>query len=157
MARTGFGVVFQASDGRLELIDFGVISTSAGDDLGLRLVALEEGIARILARHTPETSAVEKLFFERNVSTAMSVGQARGVALLTLARHRVPVAEYAPAEIKQAVAGYGAAGKRQMQTMVQRLLNMESMPSPDDAADALAIAICHAHASRTQARWEDGR
>jgi crossover junction endodeoxyribonuclease RuvC len=103
------------------------------------------------------TSAVEKLFFERNVSTAMAVGQARGVALLSLARRGIPVGEYAPAEIKQAVAGYGAADKRQMQTMVQRLLQMTERPTPDDAADALAVAICHAHISRTRERMEAGR
>jgi crossover junction endodeoxyribonuclease RuvC len=157
MARTGYGVVVQSSDGHLDLVACGVISTPAGEDQGLRLLELEDGILAIIQEHHPATSAVEKLFFERNVSTAMSVGQARGVAMLTLARRKVPVAEYAPAEIKQAVAGYGAADKRQMQIMVQRLLRMEKKPTPDDAADALAIAICHAHASRTMERLEAGR
>lgn len=156
MARTGYGVVVQGSDGRLDLVACGVVATAAGEELGVRLLALEEGITAIIEKHQPATSAVEKLFFERNVSTAMSVGQARGVAMLTLARRKVPVAEYAPAEIKQAVAGYGAADKRQMQIMVQRLLRMDEKPTPDDAADALAIAICHAHASRTMERLGAG-
>ncbi|HSR49094.1 MAG TPA: crossover junction endodeoxyribonuclease RuvC [Anaerolineales bacterium] len=156
MARTGYGVVIQGSDGRLDLVACGVITTPAGQALGDRLLSLEDGIAGIIEQHRPATAGVEKLFFERNVSTAMSVGQARGVAMLTLARCKVEVAEYAPAEIKQAVAGYGAADKRQMQIMVQRLLRMDAKPTPDDVADALAIAICHAHASRTMARLEAG-
>lgn len=156
MARTGYGLIRQARGGELELIDYGVIETQAGEDLGLRLLALEAGIERVLNAHRPESSAVERLFFERNVSTAMAVGQARGVALLTLARHALSVTEYSPVEIKQAVTGYGAADKRQMQTMVRTLLQMTEIPRPDDAADALATAICHAHMSRTRERLEAG-
>jgi crossover junction endodeoxyribonuclease RuvC len=156
MARTGYGLVRELHGGDLELVSFGVIETDAGDDLSLRLLALEGGIEDVLASHHPESSGVERLFFERNVSTAMSVGQARGVALLTLARRGIPVTEYSPVEVKQAVAGYGAADKLQMQTMVRTLLRMDELPRPDDAADALAVAICHAHMSRTRQRLEAG-
>ena len=156
MARTGYGLVRQIRGGELELVDFGVIETQAGEEASERLLTLEAGIERVLQVHRPESSGVERLFFERNVSTAMSVGQARGVALLTLARHHLPVTEYSPVEIKQAVAGYGAADKRQMQTMVQTLLRMDELPRPDDAADALAVAICHAHMSRIRQRMQAG-
>lgn len=156
MARTGYGLVRQVRGGDLELVDFGVIETQAGEALSARLLSLEAGIERVLQSHHPESSGVERLFFERNVSTAMSVGQARGVALLTLARHQLDVTEYSPVEIKQAVTGYGAADKRQMQTMVQTLLRMEQLPRPDDAADALAVAICHAQMSRTRQRIQAG-
>ncbi|HMK08102.1 MAG TPA: crossover junction endodeoxyribonuclease RuvC [Anaerolineales bacterium] len=157
MARTGYGLVRQVRGGEVDLVDFGVIETEAGDELGRRLLAIEAGIQRVLQTYSPESSAVERLFFERNVSTAMSVGQARGVALLTLARHGLPITEYSPVEIKQAVAGYGSADKRQMQTMVRTLLRMDELPRPDDAADALAVAICHAHMSRTRQRMEEAR
>jgi crossover junction endodeoxyribonuclease RuvC len=156
MARTGYGLIRQSGSGELALVDFGVVETEAGEPVGQRLLALEAGIDEILRRHQPESSAVERLFFDRNVSTAMAVGQARGVAWLTLARHGIPVAEYSPVEIKQAVAGYGAADKRQMQVMVRTLLQMKDLPRPDDAADALAVAICHAQISRTRQRLEAG-
>ena len=156
MARTGYGLVRQLRGGDLELVDFGVIETQSGQEASERLLALEAGIERVLQSHRPESSAVERLFFERNVSTAMSVGQARGVVLLTLARHLLAVTEYSPVEIKQAVAGYGGADKLQMQTMVQTLLRMDDLPRPDDAADALAVAICHAHMSRIRQRMEAG-
>jgi crossover junction endodeoxyribonuclease RuvC len=156
MARTGYGLVRQGRGDSLELVEYGVIETASGLPLGQRLLELEAGIERVLHAHQPESSGVERLFFEKNVSTAMSVGQARGVALLTLARHALTVSEYSPVEIKQAVAGYGAADKRQMQVMVQTLLRLDRVPRPDDAADALAIAICHAHMSRTRQRLEAG-
>ncbi len=156
MARTGYGLILQTADGELKLVDYGVIETGAGEDQAQRLLTLEREILKVLETDPPESSAVEKLFFERNVKTAMVVGQARGVALLTLARRGVPVAEYAPAEIKLAVAGYGSADKRQMQLMVRQLLRMSDLPRPDDAADALAVAICHAHTSRTLDRIKGG-
>lgn len=157
MARTGYGLVRQARGGELELVAYGVIETEPADETGARLLAIEAGIERVLTGHRPESSAVERLFFEKNVSTAMAVGQARGVALLTLARHDLSVTEYSPVEIKQAVAGYGAAEKRQMQVMVKTLLAMNEVPRPDDAADALAVAICHAQMSRIRQRMEAGR
>ena len=111
----------------------------------------------LLREHKPETAAVEKLFFQRNITTAIAVGQARGVMLLSLAQAGLEVFEYAPNEIKQAVAGYGSAGKRQMQEMVRVLLELDSIPKPDDAADALAIAITHIHASRYQQLYNDAQ
>jgi crossover junction endodeoxyribonuclease RuvC len=110
-----------------------------------RLLELHDRLTELLALHTPDTAAVESLFFQKNVRTAITVGQARGVILLTLARGGVPVSEYTPQEIKQAVTGYGGAEKRQVQAMVRALLELQETPKPDDAADALAVAICHAH------------
>lgn len=157
MARTGYGLILEREDGDLILVGFGVVTTGPEGELAERLLALEVGLDGVLAGRAPESAAVEKLFFERNVSTAMSVGQARGVTLAALARRGIPVSEYAPAEVKQAVAGSGSADKRQMQVMVRRLLNMDQMPRPDDAADALAVAICHAHTSRTLQRFKAGK
>jgi crossover junction endodeoxyribonuclease RuvC len=147
-ATTGYGLVRQAPDGSLQEVDHGVILTSAKLPMPERLVVLYEKLQEILLLHHPDSSAVEELFFQRNVKTAISVGQGRGVVLLALARAGVPVAEYAPTEIKQAITGYGGADKRQMQQMVKMLLNLEKPPKPDDAADALAVAICHLHSAR---------
>jgi crossover junction endodeoxyribonuclease RuvC len=148
IATTGYGLVRQLKDGSLQAEDYGVITTSpeeAGPD---RLVTLYQGLQSLLLAHKPDTAAVEKLFFQRNVSTAIAVGQARGVALLALAQSGIEVFEYTPNEVKQAVAGYGSAGKRQVQDMVRVLLTLEDIPKPDDAADALAVAITHLHTNR---------
>ncbi|MFP3854011.1 MAG: crossover junction endodeoxyribonuclease RuvC [Anaerolineales bacterium] len=153
-ATTGYGLVRMEPDASLHLIDYGVIRTSSKSDMPERLIQLYQALEEVISEHQPRTSAVEKLFFQRNVTSALSVGQARGVAMLALAEAQVPVGEYTPMEIKQAVAGYGGADKRQIQLMVQRLLHMEEQPSPDDAADALAVAICHLQSSRTQRRIE---
>lgn len=147
-AATGYGLVREADDGSLHAIEHGVIATSAALPMQDRLAKLHNDLRELLDLHRPEYSAVEKLFFQRNVKTAISVGQARGVVLLALAQAQVTIAEYAPVEIKQAVAGYGGADKRQVSQMVTRLLNLDDVPKPDDAADALAIAICHCHSAR---------
>ncbi len=107
-----------------------------------------QDLNKIIDLHRPYACAVEKLFFRRNVTTAISVGQARGVVLLACAQHNVEIAEYTPNEIKQAVAGYGGADKRQVQLMVQSILSLNEIPKPDDAADALAISICHYHSNQ---------
>ncbi|MRR32880.1 crossover junction endodeoxyribonuclease RuvC [bacterium] len=146
-ATTGYGLVRDNAQG-LEVVDFGVILTPAGLPQEQRLVLLYEALRKILLLHRPENAAVEKLFFSRNVTTAITVGQARGVALLTLAQQNLTVGEYTPMEIKQAVAGYGSADKNQVQQMVKALLNLDKVPKPDDAADALAVAICHLHSYR---------
>jgi crossover junction endodeoxyribonuclease RuvC len=125
--------------------------TPAGMAVEKRLLMLYDHLKEIILLHHPEHGAVEKLFFQRNVRTALSVGQARGVVLLVLAEAGLPVAEYTPLEVKQAVAGYGAADKNQVQQMVRALLNLPVIPRPDDAADALAIAICHVHSARFNA------
>jgi len=153
-ARTGYGVVRQDKGSDLVYVAAGVISTSAESPMPERLLELHSALTEIISLHRPQSGAVEKLFFQRNVSTAMSVGQARGVALLALAEASVSVAEYSPGEIKEAVAGYGGADKRQVQEMVRVLLKMEAPPRPDDVADALAIAICHISASGFHKRLE---
>ncbi len=134
--------------GDLEMVEYGVILTEAGLEQEKRLLTLYNRIQEIILLHKPDNAAVEKLFFRRNVTTAIAVGQARGVVLLGLAQHALPVAEYTPMEIKQAVSGYGGADKHQVQVMVQAILNLERPPRPDDAADALAVAICHLHSYR---------
>jgi crossover junction endodeoxyribonuclease RuvC len=154
-ASTGYGLVRKTQTGGIELIDYGVIKTSPDESMPVRLQDLHRQLTEIIDRHQPESAAVEKLFFQRNVSTAMSVGQARGVTLLALAEAGVLIEEYTPREVKQAIVGYGGAEKQQIQKMLQTLLDLEVIPSPDDAADALAVAICHLHAYQLQSRLED--
>jgi len=147
-ATTGYGLVRERADGSLQAVAYGVITTPARTPMPIRLQQLFHELQALLLLHRPEGGAVEKLFFQRNVTTAMTVGQARGVALLALAEAGLSVAEYTPLEVKQAVAGYGGAPKRQVQEMVRALLGLEDIPRPDDAADALAVAICHLHSAR---------
>ncbi len=147
-ATTGYGLVRLEPDGELLAVIHGVITTPKNTPAPERLVILYNQLKALLREHKPDTVAVEKLFFQRNVTTAIAVGQARGVILLSLAQVGLEVSEYTPNEIKQAVAGYGSAGKRQMQEMVRVLLQLDSIPKPDDAADALAVAITHLHSSR---------
>jgi crossover junction endodeoxyribonuclease RuvC len=147
-ATTGYGLVRLTHEGILDAVAYGVIVTPAHTAAHERLLILFEDMKDLLALHQPDTCAVEKLFFQRNVSTAIAVGQARGVVLLAIARAGVDMAEYTPNQVKQAVAGYGAAGKRQVQEMVKTLLRLSEPPRPDDAADALAIAITHLHTRR---------
>jgi crossover junction endodeoxyribonuclease RuvC len=147
-ATTGYGLVQDNEDGSLTVRGFGVILTPADMPMPERLLELHLRLREILLLHRPESGAVEKLFFQRNVRTALSVGQARGVALMTLAENQVVVEEYTPLEVKRAVAGYGGADKNQVQQMVRALLGLPDIPRPDDAADALAIAICHLHSAR---------
>ncbi len=142
-ATTGYGLVRRLDDGSLQAVEFGVIVTPKDTPAAERLSLLYHRLNEILQLHRPETCAVEKLFFQRNVSTAIGVGQARGVLLLALSEAGLDVAEYTPNEVKQAVTGYGSADKRQVQEMVRVQLALDGIPKPDDAADALAIAICH--------------
>jgi len=146
-ATTGFGLVRDTLAG-IEVVDYGVIVTAASERPEVRLQQLFDELNRIMLLYKPQSGAGEKLFFQRNVSSAISVGQARGVALLVLAQNSIPVGEYTPLEVKQAVTGYGGADKNQVQQMVKALLGLESIPKPDDAADALAIAICHLHSRK---------
>ena len=150
-AITGYGLVNEKVDGQYEVIDFGVIRTDAKQAQAERLVSLYNQINQILLLHSPGSCAVEKLFFQKNVKTATVVGEARGVIMLALAEHKLKPAEYSPNEIKQAVCGYGKADKNQVQHMVQILLSLPELPQPDDAADALAVAICHLNHSRFNA------
>jgi crossover junction endodeoxyribonuclease RuvC len=147
-ATTGFGLVRQLQDGSLQAVSFGVLTTPKDAPAAGRLALLYRQFNDLLALHRPDTCAVEKLFFQKNVTTALAVGQARGVVLLALAQAGLDVAEYTPNEVKQAVAGYGSADKRQVQEMVRVLLSLPEIPRPDDAADALAIAITHLNTNR---------
>jgi crossover junction endodeoxyribonuclease RuvC len=147
-ATTGYGVVRNREDGSLEAVGYGTILTPAGMAAQQRLSILFHRLNELLLLHRPDGCAVEKLFFQRNVSTAIAVGQARGVVMLAIAEAGLEVAEYTPNEVKQAVAGYGSAGKKQVQEMVRVLLALPEIPRPDDAADALAIAITHLNTQR---------
>jgi crossover junction endodeoxyribonuclease RuvC len=142
-AITGYGIIKEEQDGDLKVLDFGVIRTSPDQTQADRLVHLYNRIKELILLHQPEMGAVEKLFFEKNVRTALNVGQARGVALLAMAEVNMRIGEYTPMEVKQAVVGYGGADKNQVQQMVKIILRLDAIPHPDDAADALAVAICH--------------
>jgi crossover junction endodeoxyribonuclease RuvC len=147
-ATTGYGLVRIEPDGSLVPIKYGVILTPKEASASARLVMLYDQLHVLLNEHKPQLAAVEKLFFARNVTTALAVGQARGVVMLAIEQAGVEVFEYTPKEVKQAVAGYGSADKRQVQEMVRALLQLDSIPKPDDAADALAIAITHLNTKR---------
>lgn len=141
-ARTGYGLV-DVDDGYFTAVAYGVITTSARQSAPLRLQKLYRELNELLTTYAPDTAAVEELFFGRNVTTAITVGQARGVLLLALANAGLTVAEYSPPKIKEAVTGYGKADKAQVQLMVRNILELEETPRPDDAADGLAVAITH--------------
>jgi crossover junction endodeoxyribonuclease RuvC len=143
-ARLGYGVI--------ESVDYGVIVTDHDLPMAERLLVIHDAVIELIDRYEPGAVAVELLFFARNVTTAMTVGQARGVILLAAAQRAVPVAEYAPSEVKQAVVGYGKADKRQIQEMVRIMLGLDDLPRPDDAADALAVAICHVQVAPFRSR-----
>lgn len=145
-AITGFGILDYTGN-KFSIVDVGVVTTAAGLELSNRLLTLYNGLEELIEKYKPEVMAVEELFFNTNVKTAIKVGHGRGVALLTAAKAGIEVYEYTPLQVKQAVVGYGRAKKDQVQQMVKILLNLEKIPKPDDAADALAIAICHAHSS----------
>ncbi|MFN8403912.1 MAG: crossover junction endodeoxyribonuclease RuvC [Anaerolineales bacterium] len=147
-ATTGYGLVRLMPDGELVAVSFGIISTSKDETPSARLEMLYTDLRKLLKQHKPDTSAVEKLFFARNVTTGIAVGQARGIVLLALQQAGIEIFEYTPKEVKNAVAGYGSAEKRQVQEMVRALLQLDSIPKPDDAADALAIAITHLNTKR---------
>ncbi len=149
LARMGFGVIAQKGS-QLTAVEYGTLTTEAHTAVEERLVVVFEKIQKILKKIKPDAVAIEELFFSRNAKTAIGVGQARGVALLACGLAEVPVFEYKPMEVKQAVTGFGAADKEQVQKMVKLLLGLSEVPKPDDTADALAIAITHAQCSGTQ-------
>lgn len=139
---TGYGLVEEAN-GRLRALDFGVIRTARSQPLPDRLLVLHRGISQILRDREPVAVAIEELFFRRNVTSAIGVGQARGVIVLAVAERGLPLWEYTPSQVKQAVTGYGRADKEQIGRVLQLLLGLEVIPRPDDAGDALGLAICH--------------
>lgn len=139
---TGFGVI-EPEGGKYKMIDAGVIRTPANQSMPLRLQTIYENISEIISEFQPRIMSIEKLFFAQNVTTAMTVSQARGVVLLAAAKAGMDIYEYTPLQIKQAITGYGKAEKTQIQEMVKVLLKLNQTPKPDDCADALAAAICH--------------
>ncbi|MEK7626253.1 MAG: crossover junction endodeoxyribonuclease RuvC [Patescibacteria group bacterium] len=146
--RLGFGVIDYRDDGKVQLVDGGVITTPANSEEASRLVTISSELEEIIKTHKPHVMAVEKLFFMRNVTTAMSVSQARGVVLLLGKQNGLDIFEYTPLQIKQSVTGYGKADKKQVQEMVKVILKLKSIPEPDDCADALACAIAHSMTAR---------
>jgi crossover junction endodeoxyribonuclease RuvC len=141
IADTGYGLI-KDEGGKLTCLGYGSIKTKAGEDLTSRLLLLNRELDIIIKKYKPDLAAIEQLFFNKNVRTALIVGQARGVALLTLKQNNLPVLDFTPAQVKQAVSAYGQAPKKQVQKMVKLILNLAVLPQPDDAADALAAAIC---------------
>ena len=153
VATIGFGLV-EAQRSAVRLLRYGVITTPAGLPLSVRLHQISQDMSQLLEQLKPEEEAVEELFFSKNITTGIAVAHGRGVILLELERAGVPVYEYTPMQVKQAVAGYGGADKRQVMLMTQRLLRMQCVPRPDDAADALAIAICHGRSATSMLNME---
>lgn len=150
-ALLGYGLV--SGDDDPELMVFGVVETSKAESMPERLKRLYDSVWELIREHEPDVLAIEQLFFSRNVTTALAVGQARGVVLLAAAQHGMDVFEYKPSEVKQTIAGHGNADKLQMQEMVRMLLGLREVPKPDDAADALAVALCHVQMSRLSRRF----
>ncbi len=148
LAITGYGLVRESRSGDLSLVESGVITTPAWQRLPQRLLSIEQQLDQLMRKHHPDVVAIEELFFCKNVTTALIVGQARGVVILNAARHVLPVYEYKPMAIKQSVSGYGNASKAQVQEMVRLLLDLDEVLQPDDAADGVAVAICHLHNAR---------
>ena len=148
LATLGYGLIRKDENGKCEVLDYGVITTPKEESLPTRLVLLEDGINQILRKYHPDQIAMEELFFSKNITTGIAVAHARGVALLACVKYCPYLYEYTPMQIKQALTGYGRAEKAQMQQVVATMLGLEKIPKPDDAADALAIALCHATASR---------
>jgi crossover junction endodeoxyribonuclease RuvC len=149
---TGYGVVARRSDGAVSLLECGVIRTDTQSPLPARLRVLYDGLGEVLMRHDIAAMAVEGVFYAKNVRTTVILGHARGAVLLAAALRDLPVFEYSPAEIKSAVAGTGRASKEQIQFMVQRLLRLRTPPTPVDAADGVAVALCHCSAGMIAAR-----
>lgn len=153
-AIVGYGVIDYEKN-KFKVVEYGAITTEAGEDMNMRFKTIHEDLNSIIERTKPDFMAIEELFFNSNQKTAINVAQARGVLLLSALNHNVRIYEYTPLQVKQAVAGYGRAEKKQVQLLVKSLLGLNSVPKPDDTADALAIAICHAHSynPRTAVRY----
>jgi len=149
ISRVGYGVIGFRRDSTIEVYDKGVIKTDSKDSLAVRLDFIYSGLEEVIKKHSPQSSAIEKIFFAHNHQAILKLAQARGVAVLACARNCMPLCEYSPQEIKKAVVGNGKATKEQVQYMVRLLLNLKSIPKPADMADALAIAICHIHSMNT--------
>ena len=156
IAIVGFGVIKKEGN-LIRPLQYGSIQTKAGLDIGIRLKQVYDAAKEIIATYQPEAVSIEKLFFNKNVTTAFAVGQARGVLMLAAVEAGLPIYEYTPLQIKQAIVGYGRAEKKQVQEMVKMYLNLKEVPKPDDVADALAIAICHAHSAKMSSLLAKGK
>ena len=148
IATLGYGVIEKDDRGNFRAVDYGVVVTPKEESLPVRLAMLEEGVKKVLDTFHPDEVAMEELFFSKNITTGIAVAHARGVALLTCVKECGKLYEYTPMQIKQALTGYGRADKHQIQSVVTSMLRLQSIPKPDDAADALAIALCHGFSSR---------
>lgn len=154
IAIVGFGLI-ESNRGSVQMLQYGAVTTEAGLPLATRLVQIENDMTALIAQLKPDEIAVEELFFSKNITTGIAVAHGRGVILCTAERLGVPIFEYTPMQVKQAVAGYGLADKKQVMDMTKRLLKLKAVPKPDDAADALAIAICHARSATSLLRRKD--
>ena len=154
IAIVGFGLI-ESNRGSVRMLQYGAVTTEAGLPLATRLVQIENDMTALIAQRKPDEIAVEELFFSKNITTGIAVAHGRGVILCTAERLGVPIFEYTPMQVKQAVAGYGLADKKQVMDMTKRLLKLKAVPKPDDAADALAIAICHARSATSLLRRKD--
>lgn len=154
IAIVGFGLI-ESNRGSVRMLQYGAVTTEAGLPLATRLVQIENDMTALIAQLKPDEIAVEELFFSKNITTGIAVAHGRGVILCTAERLGVPIFEYTPMQVKQAVAGYGLADKKQVMDMTKRLLRLKAVPKPDDAADALAIAICHARSATSLLRRKD--
>ena len=154
IAIVGFGLI-ESERGSVRMLQYGAVTTPAGLPLATRLVQIENDMTELIRQLKPDEIAIEELFFSKNITTGIAVAHARGVILYTAERLHLPVYEYTPMQIKQAVVGYGLADKHQVMDMTRRLLKLRSIPRPDDAADALAIAMCHARSATSLLRRKD--
>lgn len=154
IAIVGFGLI-ESNRGSVRMLQYGAVTTEAGLPLATRLVQIENDMTALIAQLKPDEIAVEELFFSKNITTGIAVAHGRGVILCTAERLGVPIFEYTPMQVKQAVAGYGLADKKQVMDMTKRLLKLKAVPKPDDAADALALAICHARSATSLLRRKD--
>ena len=154
IAIVGFGLI-ELNRGSVRMLQYGAVTTEAGLPLATRLVQIENDMTALISQLKPDEIAVEELFFSKNITTGIAVAHGRGVILCTAERLGIPIFEYTPMQVKQAVAGYGLADKKQVMDMTKRLLKLKAVPKPDDAADALAIAICHARSATSLLRRKD--
>ncbi len=154
IAIVGFGLI-ESDRGTMRMLQYGAVTTEAGLPLATRLVQIEDDMRALIQQLRPDEIAIEELFFSKNITTGIAVAHGRGVVLCTAERLGVPIFEYTPMQVKQAVVGYGLAEKRQVMDMTRRLLKLKAVPKPDDAADALAIAICHARSATSLLRRKD--
>ncbi len=148
IATLGYGVIKTEKRKKPEMLDYGIVSTPKEENIAVRLAMIEKGVKQIIDKYKPDEIAIEELFFAKNVKTAIAVAHARGVVLLTCVKECGRIYEYTPLQIKQALTGYGRAEKKQIQAMVKMFLNLKAIPKPDDAADALAVALTHAQTNK---------